>query len=172
MILDGYWKKELRAIIRRLKYWVLIARLRNKFAEHQINKYVLLSAVFIRKLVEDEKDAKKGMESIGVKIPEFALIDYLIPVVEYEFTGDKNFILQHVIIDYYKGKKENKKVYASLICNYIIHSYIWDLVHIKNTNDIGFCVSSDYNKEKQLYMVKLSNWIKYMDFCIKMGSFR
>lgn len=171
MILDGYWKNELQGIIRKLKFWVLIAQKGNRYAKHQINKYVLLSAVFIRKLVEDEKIAKKEIENTEVIKLEFALINYKISVIEYEFVGDKNFILLHVITDYYKGKSEYKKVDANLICNSIIHSYIWDLVFIKNTKDMGFCVASDRFKEKILYMVRLSNWIKYIEFCIRKGSF-
>jgi len=50
------------------------------------------------------------------------------------------------------------------ICNWLIHSYIFFTVSDEKTPFSSFCVSSDYDRNKYLYMISMDDWIKYMDF--------
>lgn len=50
------------------------------------------------------------------------------------------------------------------ICNWLIHSYIFFFEFDENGAVINFCVSSDYDRNKVLYMILISDWVKYMDY--------
>ncbi len=166
MILDGYWKLELNRYVRRLKFWGRLCGGTGTYAEHQVNKYLLYSAAIIRKLIEDEADAKKQLENSSLRIPELALLHYDLHAVEYKFDGDNDFILHKVIADYYKSGNQAVTIEAKMICNSIVHSYIWNLAYGNNRKGvIGFLTASDFDKEKKLYFVKLTDWIDYINYC-------
>ncbi len=170
MILDGHWKLELNRYARKLKFWSKLCRGAGTYAEHQVNKNLLYSAIIIRKLIEDEKDVRKQIENTSLLTPELGLLHYdlHLPVVEYEFDGDKDFILQKVITDYYHAGPRNYSINKKpkTICNYIIHSYIWNLAYESNKRGIiGFLTASDFDKEKKLYFVKLTDWINCIIYC-------
>ena len=93
MILDGYWKSELHRYTLQLRFWSSLCRWTGSFAEHQVNKYLLYSAAIIRKLIEDEVDAKNEFQNSEYGIPELALLHYELPATEYPFDGDKDFIV-------------------------------------------------------------------------------
>lgn len=166
MILDGYWRIELHRYERRLKIWGRLCNGKSTYEEHQVNKYLLYSAAAIRKLIEDEADAKEQIEKASLSMPELALLHYDMPAVEYRFDGDKNDIIHKVIVDNYKTAGKTITIEAKTICNSIIHSYIWNLAYgSKNKGIIGFFTASDFDKEKKLYLIKLSDWISYLAFC-------
>lgn len=166
MILDGYWKLELNRYVRRLKFWDGLCGGTGTYAEHQVNKYLLYSAAIIRKLIEDEADAKKQIENSSLQMPELALLHYDLPATEYVFDGDKDFILHKVITDYYHAGNCSIIVEAKTICNSIVHSYIWNLAYGTDRKGIiGFLTASDFDKEKKLYFVKLTDWIDYINYC-------
>lgn len=166
MILDGYWKLELNRYVHRLIFWGRLCGGTGTYAEHQVNKYLLYSAAVIRKLIEDEADAKKQIENSCLLTPELALLHYDLSAVEYKFDGDKDFILHKVITDYYKVGNRTIKVAGKMICNSIVHSYIWNLAYETGSKGIiGFLTASDFDKEKMLYFVKLTDWIDYINYC-------
>lgn len=126
----------------------------------------MYSAAIIRKLIEDEADAKKQIENSSLPMPDLALLHYDIPAVEYALDGDKDFILHKVIADYYHVGNRSIKVEAKTICNSIVHSYIWNLAYRSNHKGIiGFLTASDKDKEKLLYFVKMKDWINYLIYC-------
>lgn len=173
MIFDGYWKKELRFYVKQIKRWQRLSTnkfLRKEYIEHQINKYILYSAIVIRKMIEEEKDAEKTYNKSSLKMPKpkFELLNYKIPVRRFPFSGDKDFILHHVISDYYKGQGEKDKLDAEYVGNSIIHSYIWNLGYAGKGNQMrveGFLVSSDRFKDRYLYLIILGDWMKYVSYC-------
>lgn len=166
MILDGYWKSELNRYVCRLKSWGRLCRGTGTYAEHQVNKNLLYSAVIIRKLIEDEADAKKQIEKSSLPMPELALLHYELSAVEYAFDGDKDFILHKVRTDYYHAGNHTVKIEAKTICNSIVHSYIWNLAYGNGRKGvIGFLVASDFDKEKLLYFVKMKDWIDFISYC-------
>lgn len=60
--------------------------------------------------------------------------------------------------------ERNVTVQGKFICNSLIHSFVFSvLINEEGTVD-SFLVSSDFDKNKVLYRVDLSEWIKYIDF--------
>lgn len=173
MIFDGYWKKELRFYVKQIKRWQKLSSskmLNQKFVEHQLNKYILYSAIVIRKMIEEEKDAENIFNKSDLKIspPKFELLHYEIPIQRFPFSGDKDFIPHKVVSEYYKGKGEKDKLDAEYVGNNIIHSYIWTLAHSREGKQhyiSGFLVSSDRFKDKYLYFVTFDDWVKYLLYC-------
>jgi hypothetical protein len=108
MILDGYWKKELSYHIKQIKLWQFLSQNHSYYAEHQINKYVLYSAIVIRKMIEEEKGAEKQFKASSLTMPKLYLLDYKVPVLRFKFTGDDSFILHRVITDYYSGERNKR----------------------------------------------------------------
>lgn len=169
MIFDGYWKKELKYHIKQIKLWQHLSSNYNKYAEHQINKYVLYSAIVIRKMIEEEKNAKKHINASSLQMPALFLLDYKVPVMRFTFTGDESFIPHRIITDHYKDKAVIDSLEAKYVGNNIIHSHIWGLGYSndkKKRRITGFMVSSDKYKEKFLYCIYLDDWISYIEYCI------
>ena len=166
MILDGYWKLELHRYTLKIRFWSSLCKWTGFFVEHQVNKCLLYSAAIIRKLIEDEVDAKKEFQNSGYGMPELALLHYELPVTEYPFDGDKDFILHKVVADNYNTRSRNVTIEAKIICNSIIHSYVWNLAYSRGKRGAaGFLTASDREKDKKLYFVKISDWIGYINYC-------
>ena len=147
MIFDGYWKKELRGYIKQIRMWQFLSAKFDKYAEHQINKYILYSAIVIRKLIEEEKDTEKESKSHDLRMPVFHLLSYKVPVLKLKFTGDENFILHK-----------------------FIHSYKWALAYSfenRKPKISSFIVVSDRYKAKYIYCISLDDWITYIEYCIE-----
>lgn len=176
MIFDGYWKKELQIYVKRIKRWQKLSSsqlLNRKYVEHQLNKYILYSAIVIRKMIEEEKDAEKMSEEFIKTNPDtpklrLELLHYDVPVMRFAFSGDKDSILHNVIPDYYKGKGEHDTLEGEYVGNNIIHSYIWGQGYSeagKKRRIKGFFVSSDRFKDRYLYAISLEDWISYVLYC-------
>ena len=50
------------------------------------------------------------------------------------------------------------------ICNWLIHSLIFELIYNEDQSVEGFCVASDFDIDKCLYHVTLKDWLSYIDF--------
>ena len=103
MILDGYWKLELHRYTLQLHFWSSLCKWTGSFVEHQVKKYLLCSAAIIRKLIEDETDAKKEFQNSEHGMPELALLHYDLPATEYPFDGDVKYVLHKVVTDNYNA---------------------------------------------------------------------
>lgn len=161
MILDGYWKSEIKKLIRKLNFWS--KRANCLYTEHQVNKAILYSAIVVRKMLEDELWAMKEIQNASIPLPDFKLLDYRIQVTKYPFSGDKDYIAERVIPDNYKDGNETLDIETKIICNSIIHSFVWNLAY-SGDNLLGFLISSDYDKIKVLYLVSIDEWIKYLRY--------
>ncbi len=182
MIEDGYWKSELGNHIRKLKKWTFLCRFGDNYTEHQVNKYLLYSTVVIRKIIEDEVNAKKDYEKWQEKIsnqkyseekdqndflmPRFLLLDYKISAIKYPFKGDSDFLPHRVVPHYYSDGNSHEEINGWHACNQIIHNYIWDLAFEKESKKLlGFLVSSDRYKDEALYLIPIEEWLKFISFC-------
>ena len=92
MILDGYWKSELHRYTLQLRFWSSLCRWTGSFAEHQVNKYLLYSAAIIRKLIEDEVDAKNEFQNSEYGIPELALLHYELLILNHSSFRQVEYI--------------------------------------------------------------------------------
>ena len=105
MILDGYWKRELLRNKRSLKLWLKLSNVFHFYAQHQVNKAILYSAVIIRKMFEDEKGAETEIKKTSMSMPPFKILKYKVTVTVYPFSGDKDFVVERVIPENYDYKK-------------------------------------------------------------------
>lgn len=172
MILDGYWKSELRKNVFALHFWCVFSIFHAPFIEHQISKYILYSAVIIRKMFEDEKGAENEIRKANMPMPAFKLLKYKVKVTMYPFSGDKDFIIERVIPDnYYCKNVVEKEIELNTLCNQIIHSFVWTVAYeYKSRNIYGVAFASDKTKEDVLYLLELHKFIKAMQYCIENGN--
>lgn len=181
MLLDGYWKKDLKSIIKQLERWsgkrcVLFA----DYAEHKVNQGLLYSAVIIRKIVEDEKDGEevyknwlKHLDSEEIlekpSKPKFATMSRIVSVARYaHIDGEKFFMNSKLFLSDYDTKHaDHIELPLSQMCNQLIHSYVWGVVHNSEHNQIfGILVASDNFMKKEMYLLKIEDWIDTIRYVI------
>ena len=148
------WKREL---IRQKHFLNLYSKLKwteRRFAKHahKIDLSLLVSAIIIRKLIESDNlsdDADNYKLNVVVYNPR-KHIDKLHKWVE---DGD-----------YEWGECQDLSVPAKTICNSLIHSYAYCPEFSEQDKLSGFSIASDFDRNKLIYEVKLSNWIAYLNF--------
>ncbi len=163
MLLDGYWKRDLIKFMRQLIFWSRRGgSIMQKYAEHRINRYLLFSAAIIRKIVEDEEDAKKIIKKHQMHMPPLLVLKINIPVTRYQHMDeDKFFVNSRVFLDDYDLKNGRADTIPLMqVCNQIIHSYTWAVVHYGKRRIHGVLVASDREKEKDIILLTVSDWIR------------
>jgi len=162
MILDGFWKRDLmhlkqKLIICSMKF-LLLPR---DYAEHAISQCLLFSAAIIRKITEDEDDAKKTINKHQMQMPPLSVLKITVPVTRYQHTDeDKFFSNSRVFLDDYDLKNGRADTMPLMqICNQIIHSYAWAVVHQGKRGIYGVLVASDREKEKDIILLTVSDWV-------------
>jgi len=157
MIYDSYpWKKDLL----RRKQLILKYNTQEHFEKDEkaaytvLEKAVFYSAFIIRKLIDCEMLSDEAdIYSLKVKIykPKQQVYRYII-------ADEESHNLDHFQKKTVKGKD---------VCNWLIHSYIFNFVWNENTQiSEGFFVASDFDRNKLLYYVGINDWIDYMDFIV------
>lgn len=162
MILDGYWKKELKRIGRILSHCSRCGFLFTQgYSDHKINQCFLYSAVIIRKISEDEKEAERIIKEKQLKQPPLPVLKINIPVTRFDHTDeDKLFVNSRVILEDYDMKNGRADdIPLMQVCNQIIHSYPWGIVHQGKRGVYGALVASDREKEKDVILIAVSDWI-------------
>lgn len=172
MIFDGYWKKELIQNAKKLCFWCKCSKIYPSYAEHQINKMVLYSAVVMRKFFEDEKHAETTIKKVDMPMPTMKLLEYKVKVLVYPFSGDEEFIIENVIPGNYDCKNAViEEIELNKLCNQIIHSYVWSVSYSKQSKKLnGMLFASDKAKTKELYLLELNEFIKAINFCVENGN--
>ena len=172
MILDGYWKRELLRNKRSLKLWLRLSHVFYFYAQHQVNKAILYSAVIIRKMFEDEKGAETEIKKTSMPMPPFKILKYKVNVTVYPFSGDKDFVVERVIPENYDYKKAvTEEIELNKLCNQIIHSFVWSVAYSEGLNKIhSVLFASDKAKAEVMYLLKPDEFIKAIDFCIENGN--
>lgn len=167
MLLDGYWKHEIKKSISSIRRWHWLSGvIHGGWIEHQLNKQILLSGIVVRKIIEDEDNAKKEIEKTELPMPPFRILCHPIEVTAYPFVGDKDWIIERVIADNYGYPLGTESLSLKVICNQIVHAFVWGLPHeSKKDRIIGFLVASDREKDKKIYLVSFDNWIEALKFC-------
>lgn len=169
MLLDGYWKRDLIKIKRQLKY-----RSRRggsimcKYAEHRINRCLLFSAAIIRKIIEDEADAETIMKHDNMPLPPFRILHSTVPLTTYKHIDEEKFFVNSrmILSDYDTKNAGQIELPLTQVCNQLIHSYVWGVVHSGN-KVYGVMTASDRFKEKEAYLLKIEDWITALEFVIE-----
>ena len=161
MLLDGYWKSELKHIEKRLSFWSRYSYLfPQEYVEHKINCGLLYSAAIIRKIAEDEKDAEKKITGLQVQAPPFPILKITVPVRCYRHIDEEKLFANSVVFleDYDMSRVEDKNISLFQVCNQIIHSYAWAIVYQRSRHIYGVLIASDRFKDDGIYLLTISDW--------------
>lgn len=160
MIYDSYsWKQDLMARKRTIIKYNNPVFLSEDSAHicNIIEKSIFYSAFIIRKLVDCKVKVSDDVDKYAFNV--------------YCISPKKHINLLNRLPDYdnYDWKTiKVEQVQGCKICNWLIHSYVFLLYYYEGQDKIeGFYVSSDYDRNKILYDIKLKDWLKYMEFVAK-----
>ena len=116
-----------------------------------IEKAIFYSAFIIRKLIDCDRLSTEADE-------------WQVQIEKYPALKEFNKI--HHFVDEDSHDWENGRgitVQAKNICNWLIHSYVFTLI-FENGIVASFAVASDFDRNDSLFVIKLADWIKYMEF--------
>ena len=166
MFLDSCWQKELHRHKVKLQFLMHTdGKLLRSIFEHSISREVLYSATIIRKLIENEKEVKAISRKNQWHEPPLQILHYRVPVLKYPFIGDEELVYYNMAVeDYDYEKAEEINLDLVTLCNKIIHSYIWTIIY-SHGKVYGIAVASDKEKEKEIYVLQLRDWIEVLSFC-------
>lgn len=117
-----------------------------------VERGVFYSAFIIRKLIDCKGKMSDDADNYTLKVRAIK------PLKEI------NSITRWPDCDTHEWEKEvTLTVFGRDICNWLIHSFVFFTVE-NDTPFSYFCVSSDYDRNKYLYMISMKDWLKYMDF--------
>lgn len=156
MILESFtWKKDLRRRKNLLINYNTIEKSEGNYesAYTVIEKAIFYSAFIIRKLIDCGGKLSDEAENYSIKA--------------YAINPLKPVDLLHRWPEEDSHDWENEKeltVAGKNVCNWLIHSYIFFLVHNENGIVDSFSVTSDYDRNKILYRIPLNEWIAYMEY--------
>lgn len=156
MIYESYpWKQDLQ----RRKNLLLRYNRPEQFAQNfdractVIEKAILYSAFIIRKLINCDRLSTEADEwTMQVKkyaaVREFNRIHHSINEGSHDWEN-----------------AQNETIKAHKICNWLIHSYIFDFIFdAENQRIESFAVASDFDRNEVLYVINVSDWVRYMNF--------
>lgn len=153
MILESYeWK---RAIKRNNAYV-------RRYGEAALKdeEGFLLDRIQIR-LVTNALIARRLLETPNVSTD---LREYDVPVVAHPWSGSNvDYMNCHRLDEKYQIKNPTPKTLrGGLLCDQIIHSFLWTWVSdAADRNLNGFIVSSDRKKHSEVYVVDIDDWLGY-----------
>lgn len=158
MILESYpWKQDLlrwkKILVKYNKSWRF--RINGEKTYTMVEKSIFYSAFIIRKLIDcggklsDEADTY----TISAKLFKPSKhIDLL-----HRWPEEDSHDWEH---------PQNVTTRGKNICNWLIHSFIFFTAYDEAGRVAAFYLSSDYDRNKALYEISLSEWLKYIDFII------
>ena len=155
MVNESYpWKKDLL----RYKKSIIKYNINEKFLEAENSSYTIIekgifySAFIIRKLIDCKGKLSDEADN------------YKITVKSIKSLQEINSINRWVDENMYDWEKGNIiNVLGRDVCNWLIHSYMFFMLEDDKPCSF-FCVSSDYDRNKHLYIVSIDDWLKYMEF--------
>lgn len=118
-----------------------------------LEKSIFYSAFVIRKLVDCKTKLSDEADCYALKVEIFESKKQFDNMHHWTSEDSHNWESSR------KLTKQGKEV-----CNWLIHSLIFELVYNEDQSVEGFCVSSDFDSDKCLYHVALNNWLNYVGF--------
>jgi hypothetical protein len=150
------WKNELKIKKQEIKKYNTKASLDSNFdkAYFKIESSIFYSAFVIRKLIESDKlsDVVEKYSLKSIKYSPSKQINKL-----HKWAEENEYNWSSPVIENIQGKD---------LCSWIIHSYVFQLVFIEAAETISFYVSSDFDRNKVLHEVSISEMINYIDIVI------
>lgn len=156
MIYESYpWKQDLlrrKRLIQKYNRVELLSEDDDR-AYTAIEKAIFYSAFIIRKLIDCKCKVSDDVDAYKFTMKGYAPLKDM-NIVHHSLDDNSH--------DWEHGKTYTKS--GAEVCNWLIHSYIFTLFINEDGVYDSFAVSSDYDRNKILYLVQLKDWIAYMDF--------
>lgn len=155
MIYESYpWKQDLlryKRLLQKYNHTELLEKDDDR-AYTVIEKSIFYSAFIIRKLIDCKCKVSDAVDSYSFRIEKIIPQK---PITHLDRSIDNDtHDWEHISMVTIAGKE---------ICNWLIHSVVFSLL-VMEENVESFVVSSDYDRNKALYRIKIDDWIQYMDF--------
>lgn len=161
MIFDSYvWKDDLKKEVKKFSKFIKETKIRVAPPDSaifflKIEKFFFVTAYIVRKLKESNKLSDE-------------LTTTEIPVKKYlRKNKDEilDFLNNHHCERFFDFKKPQKtKLPCMTLCNYLIHSFIFDPVFDeKNWKVIGMQITSDKSKVEALYYVAIEDYLTFLE---------
>ena len=158
MIYESYpWKQDLQ----RRKNLILKNNVAENFEINDdgtytiIEKAIFYSAFIIRKLIDCNSKLSDEADSYSLTVFAIAPLKQVDSMHRWPEEDSHDW-----------GSEKKITILGKSLCNSLIHSFLFFI----SFNDGGvvdsFCVSSDYDKNKVLYKVPLTEWVKYINFIV------
>lgn len=156
MIYDSYaWKRDLL----RRKQLIIRYNTKEQFEKDEestfnvLEKAVFYSGFIIRKLIDCKSKLSDEAD------------EYKLTVKKYKPLKEINKLNRWPEEDNYDWEHANQiSVNGKDVCNWLIHSYVFFFCFNERGIVIGFFVSSDFDRNKLLYYIRITDWIDYMKF--------
>lgn len=156
MIYESYpWKKDLLRQKNLLMIHNAPLNLKKNYddAYTVVEKAIFYSAFIIRKLIDS-----------GSKLSDEAN-NYTLTVYGIEPLKPVNQLCRCPEEDTHNWNNEKKiSISGKVICNSLIHSYLFFMTFNESSCFESFCVSSDFDRNKMLYRITLDEWLKFIDY--------
>lgn len=153
---SGPWKNDLSCYRNKIVKYQASSYFQNdddEIAYTELEKSIFYSAFVIRKLVECKTKLSDDADHYALKVEVFDSKKHFDNM--HHSTSDDSH-------NWESSKKQTKQ--GKDICNWLIHSLIFELVYNEDQSVEGFCVSSDFDSDKCLYYVMLKDWLNYIEF--------
>ena len=170
MIFDGQWKRELKKLSREISFWRKMP-FWDHIAVHRLNRAILYSAIVLRKIMEEEAEAKRTISKNELPEVSFELLHAKIAATQYPYIADKDWTVRGIFRAGDYGKGEWVSLDAQLMCHWLIHSCIWSLAHDDSKRYSGFLIASDRKRETHVHYVTFDEWLKLIELTIEHGAF-
>lgn len=159
MIIDGHWKWELQKLSWTVSVFCKFPVDCN-FAEHQLSRAILYSSIILRKVIEEQTEADKYAR-FPLQTPEILTAE--ITAVKYPYIEKEDWTIRGKIGASNYSTGETVFIKARDVCNWLIHSYVWGIVHYFDQRGYaGFFVASDRDKEKFVHYISFDEWRKVL----------
>lgn len=118
-----------------------------------IEKSIFYSAFIIRKLIDCGGKLSDEADRYSIDVRSILPLRHI--DIMHRWPEEDSHDWDHERSVTVKGKD---------ICNWLIHSYLFFIESDESGSLKFFYVSSDYDRNKVLYKISLSDWIAYIDF--------
>lgn len=170
MIYDGRWKKELKKQARAIAFWRKLSFC-GDIAKHHLNRTVLYSATILRKMVEEETEAKAFATKENITLGKIVIINTSLNAVRYPYNGEEGWTFRGKLCAMNYGEGQSVCVKAKDVCNWLLHSYVWGVAFNEDRKGFaGFFVASDFDKEKFVHYISFEEWRRLLILAIENGA--
>ena len=158
MIYESYpWKKDLQ---RQKKFLMKYKKPLHFVKNHDVGymhleKAIFFSAFIIRKLIDCGGKLSEEAEKYTLSIYGIEPLKPVDQLSRWPEDGSHDW-----------DNEKKISISGKVICNSLIHSFLFFITHDENEFIDDFYVSSDFDRNKVLYRVPLDEWLKYIDYIV------